>query len=58
MEPTSAHLPAGSAASQPLPPPAALGGGSVSGPFPPPSCLFWLRVRACLMENETKEVIS
>lgn len=26
MEPTSAHLPAGSAASQPLPPPAALGG--------------------------------
>lgn len=34
MEPTSAHLPAGSAASQPLPPPAALGGGQCFRPFP------------------------
>lgn len=24
----------------------------------PSSCLFWLHVRACLMENKTKEVIS
>ena len=31
---------------------------SISGCFPPPSCLFWLHVRACLMENKTKEVIS
>lgn len=26
--------------------------------FPSLSCLFWLHVRACLMENKTKEVIS
>lgn len=32
--------------------------GQGSRPFPSLSCRFWLRVRACLLENKTKEVTS
>lgn len=41
-------------------PPSSSGRGGRSGfqALSPLPCLFWLHVRACLMENKTKEVIS